>query len=102
MKALTQQAVIKCPHGGVASLQGLRGSKVGKAASIPLITEKDVGLVPLTCPKPTPCTSVTSWEANQDTVWIDGARLLTKDSIPVTDGGEGTVVSEGQQIINVK
>lgn len=101
-KILTITSKGMCPHGGLASLASLSPATKCQISGMAALTEASVGPVSFACPALTPCVTITSWIVRHTCLTEDGVRLLTDQSIPVTNNGPGRIIDPGQKIVELK
>jgi len=97
-KILTACGQISCPHGGVISLNCLKGASNRTVSGVATMTAAHLGSIPFPCPALSPCTAVIGWNAHQSLLKIDGVPVLTESATPITNNGAGRVVEAGQSL----
>ncbi len=103
---LNVQSVVRCPHGGEAVLV-TRNTTLRLPDALCLVEDDVFAVVgcPFVLPGPTPspCVKVT-WKGGSATVRVDGAAVLTTDSVGLCESAAGApqgvaVVASHQRVV---
>lgn len=92
-------AQVSCPHQFILALAALPARSELVVDDVPVLTIGSTGTV-TGCTNPPasggPCTQITSWTGASTMLDVGGEPAILATSVPVTDKGQGSVKSAGQ------